>query len=83
MIVGYMRNLKKPDSLARTTSLIAKSYGIELLYMNPADVDIKKKKVYGRLLVNNKWVDKETDIPLLSMSFRIALKRNRKKSWTS
>jgi len=63
MIIGYMRNLKKPDSLARTTSLIAKSYGIELLHMNPADVDIKKKKVYGRLLINNKWVEKETDIP--------------------
>lgn len=58
-----MRNLKKPDSLARTTSLIAKSYGIELLYMNPGDVDVKKKKVHGRVLVNNKWVDKETDIP--------------------
>lgn len=64
MIVGYMRNLKKPDSLARATSLIAKSYGLELLYMNPADVDVKEKKVYGRVLVNNKWVDKETDIPL-------------------
>ncbi|WP_077601531.1 YheC/YheD family protein [Oceanobacillus sojae] len=64
MIIGYMRNLKKPDSLARTTSLIAKSYGLELLYMNPRDVDVKKKKVYGRVLVNNKWMDKETDIPL-------------------
>lgn len=39
-----MRNLKKPDSLARTTALIAKSYGIELLYMNPTDVNVEEKK---------------------------------------
>lgn len=44
MIIGYMRNLKKPDSLARTTALIAKSYGIELLYMNPTDVNVEEKK---------------------------------------
>lgn len=58
-----MRNLKKPDSLARTTALIAKSYGIELLYMNPTDVNVEEKKVFGRVLVNNKWIDKKIDIP--------------------
>ncbi|WP_080872504.1 YheC/YheD family protein [Oceanobacillus timonensis] len=63
MIIGYMRNLPNPDSLARTTSLIAKSYGIELLYMNPEDVDIKEEKVQGKVLINNKWIDKKTDIP--------------------
>lgn len=61
--VGIMTNFKKPTKLATMTALIAKSYGIEIIYMSPKDVHIEEKKIYGKVMVNNKWVDKKTDIP--------------------
>jgi len=61
--IGMLTNFNKPTELAKMTSLVAKAYGMELIYMRPKDINIEEKKVYGKVLVNNKWVDKKTDIP--------------------
>lgn len=61
--VGIMTNFRKPTKLATMTALIAKSYGIDIIYMTPKDVDIKKRKINGKVMVDNKWVNRKTDIP--------------------
>ena len=61
--IGMMTNFNKPTELAKMTALIAKAYGMELIYMRPKDINMEEKKVYGRVLVKNKWTDKKTDIP--------------------
>ncbi|WP_245832937.1 YheC/YheD family protein [Oceanobacillus timonensis] len=58
-----MTNFKKPTKLATMTSLIAKSYGIDIVYMTPKDVNIEEQKINGKVMVDSKWVNKETDIP--------------------
>lgn len=71
--IGMLTNFNKPTELAKMTSLVAKAYGMELIYMRPKDINIEEKKVYGKVLVNNKWVDKTTDIPLSLMLLHIVL----------
>lgn len=61
--IGMMTNFNKPTELAKMTALISRAYGMELIYMRPKDINIEEKKVYGKVLVNNEWVDKKTDIP--------------------
>ncbi|MFD1385910.1 YheC/YheD family protein [Oceanobacillus oncorhynchi subsp. oncorhynchi] len=61
--IGMMTNFNKPTELAKITSLIAKAYDIELIYIRPKDVDIEEQKVYGRVFKKNKWMEKKTDIP--------------------
>ncbi|WP_080872498.1 YheC/YheD family protein [Oceanobacillus timonensis] len=61
--IGMMANFNKPTELAKMTALISKSYGIELIYMRPKDINIEEQKVYGKVLVNNEWIEKKTDIP--------------------
>ncbi|MFD1385913.1 YheC/YheD family protein [Oceanobacillus oncorhynchi subsp. oncorhynchi] len=61
--VGIMTNFKKPTELAAMIALISKSYGIDIIYMTPKDVNIEEQKIDGKVMVDNKWVDKKTDIP--------------------
>ncbi|MFD1416305.1 YheC/YheD family protein [Oceanobacillus jeddahense] len=61
--IGMLTNFNQPTELAKMTSLVAKAYGMELIFMRPRDINIEEKKVYGKVLVNNKWVVKKTDIP--------------------
>ncbi|WP_193065546.1 YheC/YheD family protein [Oceanobacillus oncorhynchi] len=61
--IGIMASFREPTKLATITSLIAKSYGIEVIYMRVRDVNIEEKKVYGKVFVNNQWIEKKTDIP--------------------
>lgn len=63
MIVGVMTNFNKPTKLAHMTALISKSYDIDVIYLRPKDVDIEKGTVRGKMLINHKWVTKETKVP--------------------
>src|SRR5690625_765059 len=63
LIVGYMRNFSEPRHIAEVTAMLCKFMGIDFLYMNANDVDMENHKVFGRMLVNDKWVRVEEDIP--------------------
>lgn len=76
--IGMMTNFNKPTELAKMTALIAKAYGMELIYMRPKDINMEEKKVYGRVLVKNKWTDKKTDIPLFIDVVPYCFKRENK-----
>src|SRR5690625_1208739 len=79
MIVGIMTNFNKPTELAKITSLISKSYGMEIIYLRPKDVDIKTGKVRGKVLKNNTWVRKKTDLPpFIDISIYFFKKENEK-----
>lgn len=63
MIVGVMKNQKNPTKLVTLTSLICKSYGIEVVYMRPKDVNIETGTVKGRILIDDDWHEREMDLP--------------------
>ncbi|GAB3058657.1 YheC/YheD family protein [Virgibacillus ainsalahensis] len=63
MLVGIMTNFNKPTKLAKFTTLISKSYNIDVIYLRSKDVNIENDTVKGKMLINNKWVEKETNIP--------------------
>src|SRR5699024_8102843 len=63
MIVGFMRNNPKPFGFVRLLAKTSKYNDIDLVYFCPRDIDIKRKKVNGKFLIENKWVSKEIDIP--------------------
>src|SRR5690625_366764 len=59
-----MRGQSKPNQFVKLLAKTTKHHGIELVYFNPKDVDMKQKKISGRVLVDNKWENKEVNIPL-------------------
>lgn len=63
MIIGYMRNELKPTHFHLISTLISKAKGIDVLYFNAKDVDMKNEKINGRMLIDDKWVRVEKDIP--------------------
>lgn len=63
MIIGFMRNSKTPTELAELTAKMAKYYEIDILYLTPENVDINNHTVKGKMLINDEWVEKETEIP--------------------
>lgn len=65
MIVGYMRNFRKPPFSVTFTATIAKAKGIDLLYFNSKGVDIENNTINGVIFKNNKWKKIETSIPPL------------------
>src|SRR5699024_12441373 len=62
MIVGFMRNFRKPSYLAKLVAVVSKYQGIELIYLRPSDVNVKKGTVNGRMFIDNSWVSVE--VPL-------------------
>lgn len=60
-----MRNYKSPTKLAKSLAIASKAQGIDLIYFNHSGVDIKSKKIHGKIYINNKWNDITTDIPKL------------------
>ncbi|MFD1064441.1 YheC/YheD family protein [Oceanobacillus locisalsi] len=63
MIIGFMRNPKRPIALAKLISLIAKPKGMEVLYFCADDVNINTNKINGFIFVGDKWRRIETEIP--------------------
>lgn len=63
MIVGYLRKNEKPGSIAKLTSIVAGHYGIKLLYFNCEDIDMDNKKITGKVLQGDKWIEVIEDIP--------------------
>lgn len=49
--------------MARLTAMICKGYGITLLYFNPQDVNVEKKSVKAKILIEDSWIDFDTSIP--------------------
>jgi len=63
MLVGVMSTYKRPPRLIRLTALISKTYGIDIIFVRPPDVNIEKGTLTGKMLINNKWVTQEKEIP--------------------
>ncbi|MEC5423489.1 YheC/YheD family protein [Virgibacillus sp. C22-A2] len=63
MLVGFMRNYRKPLKLARLVAKMSKCNNVDLVYFTAADIDINRKKINGKILVNDKWITKEVGIP--------------------
>ncbi|MBU9712955.1 YheC/YheD family protein [Evansella tamaricis] len=63
MDIGIMTNFNKPTKLAELTSLVCKSYNIEIIYLTPNDIEIDSEKVTGKVFTNNKWKKVRRDIP--------------------
>lgn len=63
MIIGFMRNQIVPPYMAKLTALLSKGQGIDIIYLNPKDVDMENKTVKGKMFLNNQWVTVETDLP--------------------
>src|SRR5699024_214205 len=62
MNVGCIRRSKKPGHIAKTLAIVSKYYDVELVYINPEDIEIGNDKVEGRILVKDKWVRKEVEL---------------------
>lgn len=63
MYVGYLRNNKKPRHFSQILAIVCKYRGIELLYIEPEDVEINSKKIKGRVFSEGKWIEKEVELP--------------------
>lgn len=63
MIVGFMRNNPKPFEMVRLLAKTSKYNDIDLVYFSPRDVDVKRKMIKAKFLINNKWVEKEISVP--------------------
>ncbi|WP_010531638.1 YheC/YheD family protein [Lentibacillus jeotgali] len=63
MIVGYMRNIKKPQKFVRLVAKATKYNGIDLVYFTANDVDMERGVINGLMLIENKWVRKEAPVP--------------------
>lgn len=64
MYVGFMHNFKNPPELAKVIAMASKHHNIDIVYMRPMDVDVDNHVVRGKVLIDGKWVKKETEIPL-------------------
>jgi len=65
VLVGYMRNNRHPQKLAKLTALICSHYDIELIYIRPRDVDMNNNTVTGKILVGEEWKVVKRDLPSL------------------
>lgn len=63
--VGFMRNNRHPQKLAKLTALICSHYGIELIYIRPRDVDVEHNTVTGRILIGEQWKTVTRQLPSL------------------
>lgn len=81
MNVGCIRRSKKPGHIAKTLAIVSKYYDVELVYINPEDIEIGNDKVEGRILVKDKWVRKEVELPRFIdvKSTLFSYKKHRKK----
>lgn len=81
MNVGCIRRSKKPGHIAKTLAIVSKYYDVELVYINPEDIEIGNDKVEGRILIKDKWTRKEVEIPRFIdvKSTLFSYKKHRKK----
>jgi glutathione synthase/RimK-type ligase-like ATP-grasp enzyme len=63
MIIGFMRTYIQPTFMAELSAILCKNQGMELVYMRPWDVDVENNTVKGKVYLDNKWVNVETEIP--------------------
>jgi len=63
MLVGFMRNFKKPTYMAKLTAMLCNSQGIDLIYLKPSGVNVETDRVEGMMYIDNKWVKVEADLP--------------------
>ncbi|WP_246521274.1 MULTISPECIES: YheC/YheD family protein [Ornithinibacillus] len=59
-----MRNFIKPPIMAEITARFCKAYGIDMVYILPSGVDMKKNKVTGKMLLEDTWIEVTTDLPV-------------------
>ncbi|MDE5415824.1 YheC/YheD family protein [Alkalihalobacterium chitinilyticum] len=64
MIVGFMRNFRNPPQLTKLLAKLSKYNGIELVYFNASNIDIERKVIKGKILVDDKWIKKEVPVPM-------------------
>ena len=58
--IGMMTNYNTPPEIAKMTALVAKAYGIELIYMRPRDINIEEKRSMEEFwLTTSGWIKKQ------------------------
>lgn len=78
MKVGFMRNFTTPPYMAKLTAMLCKYQEIDLIYMHPRDVNIETNMVRGKIFINNKWQNIETELPpFIDISAYCFKKKNR------
>jgi len=63
MIIGYVRNQKRPGKLAKKVAELCKEKGIDFIYFTPKSINRKTGKVKGKTLLSNTWNTVVADIP--------------------
>lgn len=63
LIIGFMRNGRKPFRYVRLLAKTCKYNDIDLMYFSPRDVDIENNSIKGQFLIENKWMTKNVPVP--------------------
>src|SRR5690625_2107352 len=63
MNVGYIRLDKKPNKMVKMLAKNCGNYDIQLVYFRPEDINYENQTINGRVLENDKWIEKEVGIP--------------------
>src|SRR5690625_1515955 len=63
MLVGFMKNFKEPDYMAKLLAMTCKFQGIDLIYFRQKDINMLNKTVRGKMFINNTWTTVETKLP--------------------
>ncbi|WP_080872529.1 YheC/YheD family protein [Oceanobacillus timonensis] len=63
MLVGLMQPFKEPTELAKHITIEAKAKGIDILYMNPSNVNEEDHTALGMMLHENNWEEVAKNIP--------------------
>ncbi len=58
-----MRNYIKPPKIAKVLAMTCQYHNLTFIYFRPKDIDMSGHKVKGKMLLNNKWISVEKDIP--------------------
>ncbi|MEF3331143.1 YheC/YheD family protein [Oceanobacillus oncorhynchi] len=78
MLVGLMQPFKEPTDLAKEISIEAQSKGIEILYMNPSDINEENHTTSGMVLNGDTWEEAEMSIPKIIDVSAFCLKSKQK-----
>ena len=63
MNIGIMRNSVRPSYLVELIAIYSKAYNVNVIYMNPKNVNITHGTVSGKTLANGEWIKVQTKLP--------------------
>lgn len=81
MLAGILRfKQKAPKSFFRLLTMYSHRYGVNLIYFTPEDINIRKKRIQGQMLINDQLVNVNSRIPdFIDVTPHIFNEKNRRK----